>query len=75
MPLGDPPDYRVYQTPMWHTGQEVIDVPPAVAGILVTLPAPGVAWPAVEKARFMAAMGAVLDLVYPEPDSASGEPK
>lgn len=46
---------------------EVI-VPPAIAGILAILPHPGTHWPDVEKAKFMAALGAVLDVVYPEGD-------
>jgi hypothetical protein len=46
-----------------------VDVPPAIAGVLRVLPHPGTRWPDVDKAKFMAALGAVLDLVYPEPDS------
>lgn len=56
-----------------NQGPLTVDVPPAIAGILMKLPHPGTRWPDVEKAKFMAAMGAVLDLIYPTPDSARGE--
>lgn len=72
--MGNPPDYRVYEAPRWQVGPATVDVPPAIAGILQTLPHPGTHWPDVEKARFMAALGAVLDLIYPECDSASSDP-
>lgn len=75
MPLGDPPDVRVYEPFRWEQGPATVAVSPAIAGILQTLPHPGTHWPDVEKARFMAALGAVLDLIYPESDSASGESK
>ena len=46
-----------------------VDVPQAVAGVLSLLPAPGTPWPDVERAKFMSALGAVLDLVYPAVES------
>lgn len=45
---------------------------PAVAGVMMALPHPGTVWPDVERAKFMCALGAVLDLIYePTQDSAS----
>ena len=55
-------------------GPQTVDVAPAIAGVLAVLPHPGTHWPDVEKAKFMAALGAVLDVVYPEPVSAGEKP-
>lgn len=49
-----------------------LDVPPAVFGVLTILPAPGTQWPDVEKAKFLSALGHVLDLVYPSHDHVTG---
>ena len=46
-----------------------LDLPHAIYGVLTVLPAPGTSWPDVEKAKFMAALAAVLDVVYPSPDN------
>lgn len=50
-------------------------VPAPIAGLMASLPAPGTHWPDVEKAKFMSALGHVLDLVYPEPEHPNGEAK
>lgn len=86
MPLGDPPDLSrltaaapccapkvetAYTS--WGALAATVDVSPAIAGVLRVLPPPGTKWPDVEKAKFMAALGAVLDLIYPTPDSAEGD--
>jgi len=48
-----------------------VDVGQPIFGVLTLLPPPGTPWPDVEKAKFLSALGHVLDLVYPTPDSAS----
>jgi hypothetical protein len=52
-----------------------IDVPLPIFGVLTLLPPPGTAWPDVEKAKFLAALGTVLDLVYPAQVPTTTEPK
>jgi len=49
---------------------KTLDVAAPIYGVLTLLPAPGIEWPDVEKAKFIAALGHVLDLVYPSPSSA-----
>ena len=51
-----------------------VDVAQPIFGVLTLLPPPGTAWADVEKAKFLSALGHVLDLVYPTTDS-SGESK
>lgn len=41
-------------------------LPPAVAGLLASLPAEGEGWTKVKRDRFLATFAAVLDFVYPE---------
>jgi hypothetical protein len=53
---------------------KTLDVAQPIYGVLTLLPIPGSHWPDAEKAKFLAALGHVLDLVYPTPDS-SGESK
>lgn len=54
---------------------KTLDVAQPIYGVLTLLPIPGTEWPDVEKAKFLSALGHVLDLVYPTPDSAPAEPK
>lgn len=55
-------------------------VHPAIAGVLSALPHPEEHWPEIERAKWMCALGAVLDLVYAypapphDPESGSFEP-
>jgi hypothetical protein len=46
-----------------HVGPAVSDLPPALIGLLASLPAEG--WTAARKAKFMVAFGNVLDLCFP----------
>lgn len=68
MPTGDPMEYP----PMYYhfKAPPDIDLSPAIAGVMGTLPPPGSPWPQEARARFLAALGAVLDLVYPETRAA-----
>jgi len=70
MPTGDP---MTIPAPMWPVTPQVVDVPLAIAGVMSALPPPGTQWPDVEKAKFMTALGAVLDLVYPTPGEPDGQ--
>lgn len=47
----------------------------AIVGLLRELPAPGAAWPAAKKQRFLSAFQATIDFIYPDEDAGYLVPK
>lgn len=45
----------------------VLDLDPAIAGVLAYLPRPGAEWPKAARERWLAGFSAILAIVYPEP--------
>jgi hypothetical protein len=64
---GPPPPPRADPPPPPPNTQS--DVPPAVAGLLATLPRSGATWNQAQQERFLAAFKAVIELLYPVDES------